>query len=134
MWSDGNIENLISEAEQCDQKLPRTTTNMTDEQAVKVFSRLVLKGKIPEATCFLTARVTTGGVLSPDDDAGKPKGIQSKHPEQATPGEEAFVECSNLPDLFLLTSRAHTFQELQTNYQVVLDQVAFNLPNFKNYF
>ena len=78
--------------------------------------------------------------MSPDDDAGKPKGktvmevLQSKHPEQATPGEEAFVECSNLPDLFLLTSRAHTFKELQTNYQVVLDRVAFNLPNFKNYF
>ena len=28
--------------------------------------------------------------------------LQSKHPEQATPGEEAFVECSNLPDLFFV--------------------------------
>ena len=108
MWSDGNIENLISEAEQCDQKLPRSTTNMTDEQTVKVFSRLMLEGKIREATRFLTERETTGGVLSPDDDAGKPKGktvmevLQSKHPEQATPCEEAFVECPNLPDLFFV--------------------------------
>ena len=28
--------------------------------------------------------------------------LQSKHPEQATLGEEAFVECSNLPDLFFV--------------------------------
>ena len=40
--------------------------------------------------------------MSPDDDAGKPKGIQSKHPEQATPAEEAFVECPKLPDLFFV--------------------------------
>ena len=69
----------------------------------------MLEGKIQEATRFLTERETNayGGVLSPDDDAGKQKGktvmkvLQSKHPEQATPGEEAFVECPNLPDLFL---------------------------------
>ena len=52
IWSDGNIENLISEAEQYDQKLPRSTTNMTDEQAVKVFSCLMIEGKTREATRF----------------------------------------------------------------------------------
>ena len=58
--------------------------------------------------------------MSPDDDAGKPKGktvmevLQSKHPEQATPGahEEAFVECSNLPDLFFVDIKSSHIQRV----------------------
>ena len=78
--------------------------------------------------------------MSPDDDAGKPKGktvmevLQSKHPEQATPGEEAFVECSNLSDLFFVDIKSSHIQRVANKLLVVLDQVAFNLPNFKNYF
>ena len=45
---------------------------MTDEQAARVFSWLMLEGKIREATRFLTEREENGGVMSPNDDAGKP--------------------------------------------------------------
>ena len=58
---------------------------MRGEQAVKVFSRLMLENKIPEATQFLTERQESGGIMSPDDDTGKPQGktvmevLLSKH-------------------------------------------------------
>ena len=64
----------------------------------------MLEGKMQEATRFMTERETTGGVLSPDDDAGKPKGktvmevLLSKHPNQHNPNEEAFIQCDDLPE------------------------------------
>ena len=63
----------------------------------------MLENKIREATRFLTERQESGGIMSPDDDAGKPQGktvmevLLSKHPDQINPDEEAFVECEELP-------------------------------------
>ena len=68
----------------------------------------MLEGKICEATRFLTEREESGGIMSPGDDAGKPKGktvievLLSKHPEQANPDEEAFIECEEFPNSCML--------------------------------
>jgi len=103
MWACGQFEILLQEAELCDKNLPKNSSKMSDEQAVKVFSRLMLENKIREATRFLTERQESGGIMSPDDDAGKPQGktvmevLLSKHPDQINPDEEAFVECEELP-------------------------------------
>ena len=51
------FEELIQEAEQCDKKLGRSSgKNMTDESAHLVSSRLILQGKLREATRFITQR------------------------------------------------------------------------------
>ena len=75
---------MIQEAEACDRKLPMGVTKMSDEEAILVFSRMVLQGKIREALRFITNRSESGGFLQPDDDAGKGKTVQevleSKHP------------------------------------------------------
>ena len=103
MWTDGLFETLIQEAEACDKKLPKNGTNMTEDQAIKIFSRLMLEGKIRSATRFLTERTEGGGVMDPNESAGKPQGksvmevLLSKHPDQQIPDEEAFIQCKELP-------------------------------------
>ena len=62
MWACGQVD------------LPKKISKRSDEQAVKVFSRLMLENKICEATRFLTERQQSGGIMSPDDDAGKAQG------------------------------------------------------------
>ena len=49
---------------------------MNEEQAYAVFSRLVLQNKIREAVRFITDRAENGGILQPDDDAGKGKSVK----------------------------------------------------------
>ena len=68
------------------------------------FSSLILQGRLREAVRFITER-QGGGVMQPDDDAGKPAGktvfevLFEKHPEQRIPDEEDFMPCEKLPHL-----------------------------------
>ena len=74
LWKQNKFMELISEAENCDKKLPRKQANISDEKAVQIFTRLLLRGKIREATRFITERTESGGVMKPEDDAVKPAG------------------------------------------------------------
>ena len=75
MWKDDLLEQLIQEAELCDKKLPKSVAKMSDEKVIHVFSGMILRGKIREAVRFITDRSETGGILHPDDDAGKGKTV-----------------------------------------------------------
>ena len=70
MWKDDLLEELIQEAEACDRKPSTGVTKMSADEAILVFSQLVLQGKIREAVHFLTNRSVSGGILKPNDDAG----------------------------------------------------------------
>ena len=109
LWSEKRFFDLISEAELCDKKLPSKQIKMTDDKAVAIFTRLLLNGKIREATRFITERQESGGVMLPHEDAIKPSGktvlevLKMKHPEQAESHPDAFVECEELPVLIDVT-------------------------------
>ena len=60
---------------------------MDDDEAILNFSRLVLLGKLRQAIRFLTDRAAHVGVL------------QAKHPNQADAHPNAFIACSELPEL-----------------------------------
>ena len=102
MWQDGLFRELIKEAEDCDRKLPQSSGKMSEDQEAKIFSSLILQGRMREAVRFITER-QGGGVMSPDEDAGKPAGknvfevLESKHPQQRVPNEEDFICCEDLP-------------------------------------
>jgi hypothetical protein len=49
LWDDDKLEELIQEAELCDSKLPRSYAPKTEDEAISIFSRLILQGKIREA-------------------------------------------------------------------------------------
>ena len=91
LWKDGKFKELISEAEQCNKKLPKSQFKMTDEKAISIFTRLLLNGKIREAVRFITERQESGGVMMPHEDALKPAGktvlevLELKHPDQTEP-------------------------------------------------
>ena len=103
MWRNDSLEELIQEAELCERKFSSNATNISEEQAVQVFSRLVLQGKIREAVRYITDRAENGGIFKPDDDAGKGKSVKEvlmeKHPDQSIPDPEAFISCDELPTL-----------------------------------
>jgi len=71
IWRNDSLEELIQEAELCERKFSSNATNISEEQAVQVFSRLVLQGKIREAVRYITDRAENGGILKPVDNAGK---------------------------------------------------------------
>ena len=103
LWEDSNFQELLEEVELCDKKLPRSYGNITDEQAVKIFSQLILIRKKREAAKFITERGEVSTVLQPTDDNGKGvsvlEDLKIKHPPQATANAEAFIECKDLPIL-----------------------------------
>ena len=75
-----------------------------------------LEGKIRSATRFLTERTEGGGVMDPNESAGKPQGksvmevLLSKHPDQQIPDEAAFIQCEELP-IFLDVEITATYIE-----------------------
>jgi hypothetical protein len=109
LWNEKRFFDLISEAEMCDKKLSSKQVKMTEEKAVAIFTRLLLSGKIREATRFITERQESGGVMLPHEDAIKPAGktvlevLQMKHPNQAEPHADAFIDCDVLPVLVDVT-------------------------------
>ena len=92
---------------------------MTDESAHVVFSRLILQGKLREATRFITQRGEKPCVLKPDDDDGKGNTVksvlESKHPPQAESSPEAFIVCEQLPTLVDIdVSSSHVYKVAKT--------------------
>ena len=114
LWSEKRFVDLISEAEMCDKKLPNNQGKITDEKAVAIFTRLLLNGKIREATRFITETQESGGVMMPHEEAIKPAGktvlevLEMKHPDQAEPHSDAFVACDELPVLIdVIVTESH---------------------------
>ena len=56
LWNEGKYNELISEAEICNKKLPNSQIKMTDDKALSIFTRLFLSGKIREAVRFIIER------------------------------------------------------------------------------
>ena len=75
----------------CNKMLSSNQIKMTDEKTIEIFTRLILNGKIRQATRFITERMESGGVMMPNEDAIKPAGktvlevLKMKHPNRANP-------------------------------------------------
>ena len=67
------IDNLIKN-NNVYEKITSKKSKITDKKAVAIFTRLLLNGKIREATRFITERQESGGVMLPHEDAIKPAG------------------------------------------------------------
>lgn len=100
MWNNALFDELIQEAIRCDRQLPASKQPLDEEHKTRIFTRLVLQGKLREATRWITDR-SGDGVLLPEDKL--PNGqivfevLKSKHPGQMTPNDNTFLTCEQLP-------------------------------------
>lgn len=100
MWSESLFDELLQEATRCDRHTKTSRQECTDEHKVRIFTRLVLQGKLRDATRWITDR-SGGAVLLPDsllpDGRSVLQILETKHPEQRFPDEEMFMKCDTLP-------------------------------------
>jgi len=107
LWKEGSFDILLQEADRCNCALRRShtgTLNKTD--IVRVFTRLMLQGKVRAAVRWATERAT-GNVLLPStvvnpDVAGCQLTVmdvlRQKHPAPSTPALTALLPCDSLPE------------------------------------
>ena len=136
MWKSDLLEELIQEAENCDKKLPTVISKMNEEQAYVVFSRLVLQNKIREAVRFNTDRAENGGILQPDDDAGKGKSVkevlEEKYPDQTIPNPDVFLFCDVLPTIVDVDVTAEHVQKVANSLSGGAGVSAIDAAQWKN--
>ena len=104
MWKAQQYDELIHEAECSDRQFRSRYVKIDDDHAIKVFTRLMLRGKVREACRFITDR-NSGGILDPHGDVSNSSGVsvldvlKSKHSPQTDANPAAFIDCSDLPPL-----------------------------------
>ncbi|CAB0001695.1 unnamed protein product [Nesidiocoris tenuis] len=101
MWEQGAYDELLQEAQRCDRQLKRTVEKEDDDHDARVFTRLVLQGRLRDATRWITGRANVGGVLQLED--VMPNGatvldtLRDKHPLQFKPPRESIITANPLP-------------------------------------
>ena len=55
MWESGHLKELVHEAKRCDRQLKSHHVKMTSEHVERVFSRLMMLGRVRAAMRFLMA-------------------------------------------------------------------------------
>ena len=103
-WRVGKFDGLVEEAVRCTRSLSFRSSVNSQEQVLKVFTRLMLKGELRAATRWITER-GSGRVLSPNDKVGSGDRtvldvLREKHPDPAPIDECAMDGCDDeLPAL-----------------------------------
>ena len=103
LWRQDKFDLLLQEATRCNQALIRGHRSPIDEDAiVRVFTRLMLHGKIKAAVRWATER-SRGVVLSPGDSAEGLDGLtvldvlRQKHPSPHPPVSDCLLQRDQLP-------------------------------------
>ena len=143
LWEKGHIEQLLEEAKICHSQLPTMTRNLNDEPLFRVYNRLMLRGKIREATRLITERGGKGGVLNPNGMAEDKKGpmgktvfevLMEKHPEPGVVDEDAFLKCEKLPVLIDVDITGNHIEKvarmIRDIVQVHVELILINGANF----
>ena len=108
LWEKNEYELLLQEAVRCDKSMRNTGRSTKKNDVVKVFTRLMLQGKLKAAVRWIS-EMSRGGVLSPStmveclnkDGASYQKSVwemlTSKHPEPQVPHTSSLLHCESLP-------------------------------------
>ncbi|KAF6201996.1 hypothetical protein GE061_004392 [Apolygus lucorum] len=99
LWNQEKYDDLVQEAMRCDRQMP-TAQKRDEDHKIRIFTRLVLQGKLRDATRWITDR-SGGGALRPEDVLGDGTTVldvmKSKHPAQFRPQEDTFIASDTLP-------------------------------------
>lgn len=100
MWCNNLFDELLQEAVRCNRQMKKPLVQCNEDHKIRIFTRLVLNGKLRDATRWLTDR-SGGGVLLPNtilaDGRTVFQTLQNKYPPQKSPDEQNFLPCENLP-------------------------------------
>ena len=101
LWKTNNFEALLCKAERCAAQCCSRQPRLSDDHVVRVFTRLMFRGRVHEVVRFVTDQAR-GGVLKPSDtDAKSGKCVldvlRKKHPPPGVSSQDAFVSCTDLP-------------------------------------
>ena len=102
-WRDGHFDLLVQEADHCDSGLKHSCrVNLTGDDVVRIFSRLMLQGKVKAAVRWATEH-TRRELLMPTDVVDNTSGttvldvLRQKHPSARPPKASSLVPCDVLP-------------------------------------
>lgn len=96
---------MICEATKCDKSLKKNFIKLQDENEIsKIFTRLILRGKVRDAVSWLVTNKDKGGVLHPNDGiymTGKTviDVLKEKHPIPSVPDYSLFTLPNEMPYL-----------------------------------
>ena len=100
MWVDEKYDLLVQEADRCNSSLRVSKGTFDDDAVARIFSRLMLQGKLKAAVQFATER-SKGSVLHPSDIINDSitvmDALRAKHPNPSAPCTSALLNCENLP-------------------------------------
>ena len=102
-WHDGHFDLLVQKADHCDSGLKHSRrANIDEDNVTRIFSQLMLQGKVKAAVRWATER-TRGELLIPSDVVDDGSGttvldvLHQKHPSAQPPGASSLVPCDDLP-------------------------------------
>ncbi|KAI5747291.1 hypothetical protein M8J77_013130 [Diaphorina citri] len=100
MWNNGHFDELLHEAERCNRQMKTGNGDISEDHKVRIFTRLVLQGKLRDATRWITERGSSGvleidSIL--DDGTTVLDALKGKHPPQQVPDPNVFLQCETLP-------------------------------------
>ena len=104
MWHEGKFNTLVQEAMRCDRPFQRHSRSSNKDHVERVFTRLMLQGKIRAAVRWLTER-SKGSVLNPNDKVivsvectnESVSVVEAKHPNSHPPHSSTLLISDNLP-------------------------------------
>ena len=114
MWTTNSFEALLCEGERCAAQYSSRQPRLSDDHVVRIFTHLMLRGRVREAVRIATDRAG-GGVLKPSDtDVKSGKCVldvlREKHPPPSVTSQDAFVSCTDLPLLVDVDVTSHVEQ------------------------
>ena len=66
-WRAGMIDELLYEAERCANQLKKPQQgNQDDKHTIRVFTRLMMQGRVRSAVRWMTERASSSGILDPN--------------------------------------------------------------------
>lgn len=105
LWEDEAFDTLICEATKCEKSLKKNFVKLQDENEIsKVFTRLILRGKVRDAVNWLVTNKDKGGVLHPNDEidmTGKTviDVLKEKHPVPSVPDHSLFTLLNEMNEM-----------------------------------
>eukprot|EP00957_Ditylum_brightwellii_P201833 15327426-Ditylum_brightwellii.AAC.1 len=122
LWEKGDYTVLVEDTIKVNKRQqPMGQHNKSAEHIRRVYTQMLLQGKLRQAVLWVTGRDKGGLLLPSDTDTNTGLAVKevllSKHPDPTPPPESAFDKYKELPALIDLDITASTVQHIASRLQ-----------------